>query len=388
MKFKANLIKLNQISNQSKKIAEMEGHDAMEQDPVNKNKRYRKPKPWDTDGIDHWKIEPFNKESVGSRVLLEESSFATLFPKYREQYLREIWPSMTSMLESHGVGCELNLVEGSMTVRTTRKTFDPYVILKARDLIKLLARSVPYHQALKIMDDGMACDIIKIGNIVDNKDRFVKRRQRLVGPDGNTLKAIELLTECYVLVQGNTVACMGPYKGLKDVRRIILDCMKNIHPIYHIKELMIKRELQKDDKLKNESWDRFLPHFRKTSNSLKKKKKPLVSKKQRSDYTPFPPAQKPRKIDLQIESGEYFLSKTQQQQQFLAEKKELQAANAQKSRDKRNESFVAPSDSLPAAKKDLVKPKTIAELKEKLKAKDRLKSNKNVDAASISKFVQ
>lgn len=31
---------------------------------------------------------------------------------------------------------------------------------------------------------------------------------------------------------------MGPYKGLKEVRRIILDCMKNIHPIYRIKVRM------------------------------------------------------------------------------------------------------------------------------------------------------
>jgi hypothetical protein len=61
-------------------------------------KQHKKDKPWDHEGIDHWAIQPFTKED-NPHGLLEESSFAALFPKYREKYLREVWPAVTRALK-------------------------------------------------------------------------------------------------------------------------------------------------------------------------------------------------------------------------------------------------------------------------------------------------
>lgn len=64
------------------------------------HKKYRRDKPWDSADIDHWKVDEWKEEdSAKTQPFLEESSFATLFPKYREKYLREVWPVVTKGLE-------------------------------------------------------------------------------------------------------------------------------------------------------------------------------------------------------------------------------------------------------------------------------------------------
>ncbi|CAH1164436.1 unnamed protein product [Phaedon cochleariae] len=311
-----------------------------------------------------WEMKiPDFKPEHNPHGLLEESSFATLFPQYREQYLRQIWPLVQKTLGEHFVKAELDVIEGSMTVRTTRKTWDPYIILKARDMIKLMSRSVPFEQAKRVLEDEVGCDIIKIGKLTRNKEKFVKRRQRLIGPNGCTLKSIELLSNCYVLVQGQTVSALGPYKGLQQVRKIVEDTMKNIHPIYNIKALMIKRELAKDPKLKNENWERFLPKF--VNKNISKRKQPK-KKKEKKPYTPFPPPQQDSKIDKELATGEFFLSKTQKRAKKQKEQDEKHAEAAKKREERRNQAFVPPEE--PSSSKETKNDVSvnIAALKEKI----------------------
>mmetsp|Transcript_7025 Transcript_7025/g.30894 ORF Transcript_7025/g.30894 Transcript_7025/m.30894 type:complete len:246 (-) Transcript_7025:713-1450(-) len=227
------------------------------------------------------------------------------------------------------------------------------------------------------MMDDIASDIIKIGNLTRNKERFVKRRQRLIGPNGSTLKAIELLTECYVLVQGNTVSAVGSHKGLKQVRRIVEDCMNNVHPVYNIKILMIKRELSRDDELKSENWDRFLPKFKKKNQKQKK-----TARKEKKPYTPFPPLPPQSKVDKQLESGEYFLSERGKSKRSVHEKKEAAAQKSARKRQERAKDYIPP----PAEKRQKKEsvPRDMEDMKNSIrkKVKERAKSSSSSRGAN------
>ncbi|KYN00572.1 PREDICTED: KRR1 small subunit processome component homolog [Cyphomyrmex costatus] len=326
---------------------------------MNSSKKTQKTGPIDN----AWSLKiPEFKEEDNPHRLLVESSFATMFPKYREQYLKEHWPLIQKALAEYHIKAELDLIEGSMTVKTTRKTWDPYIIIKARDAIKLMARSVPFEQAVRVLQDDIAADIIKISSFVRNKEKFVKRRQRLIGPNGCSLKSIELLTNCYVVVQGQTVSALGPYKGVQQVRKIIEDTMKNVHPVYSLKTLMLKRELSKNPKLKNENWERYLPKY--NSKNISKRKEPM-KKKEKKPYTPFPPPQQESKIDKAMASGEYFLKEEQKRAKRKKEQEAKHEEATKKRQERRAQAFVPPEEKpveSETAKTDI----DIAEIKKKV----------------------
>jgi ribosomal RNA assembly protein len=112
----------------------------------------------------------------------------------------------------------------------------------------------------------------------------------------------------------------------------------------------IKRELAKDPALAHEDWSRYLPNFKK--RTLSKRRTPFkVTDKSKKTYTPFPPAPEKSKVDLQIESGEYFLGKEAKQRAAEAERAEKAKQKKEEKKREREKEFVPPEESVGKSKK-------------------------------------
>ncbi|GBP15743.1 KRR1 small subunit processome component homolog [Eumeta japonica] len=71
------------------------------------------------------KIPSFKPED-NPNGLTEESSFATLFPKYREKYLNEVWPLVQQAVAEHNLKAELDLIRRQYGGKETKKEYTPF----------------------------------------------------------------------------------------------------------------------------------------------------------------------------------------------------------------------------------------------------------------------
>lgn len=248
----------------------------------------------DIDGAEEW--------------LNEKLTFMTKVPNRLKISLKEAWPNLRAKLLDIGIEAELDLIQKIMKIESTPEMETINSMVKAKDLLRLLSRGFPAENALLILQRGFECDFIKIGGQIASKEEFHRRRERLIGPQGSTLKAIELLTGTYLLVYGNTVCVLGKgYDGINCAGEIILDCFDKVNPISHIRRLILIQELNKDEKIEQKDHYKFLP-------PVKKKQVDMTFGGQNPrnvDFTKDPPSEMTygRRIALNLMEFEWYYPK-------------------------------------------------------------------------------
>jgi len=286
-------------------------------------------------------------KSVKNFRLQCRSERQVLFPKWRENYLKSVWNNVKDYMKSKGLRAEMDLIQGTVSVATTRQTDDVWAIQSAHQYITAISRGVDFEKAKQLFDDGITMAVVATAKYCANKERYVKRKNRLLGKDGNTKKALELLTKTHIVIEGKTVVVLGPHKGVQEAEKAVIATMENNHPVYIIKHMMMKKQLLEKPELQGpeESWDRFLPKINKSSQQTKlKPKKKKAEWKNKKEKSLFPPEPTPSKKDLEIESGEYFLKEKEKKMKKRAEKRKLQEEKSKKNQDKKYKSLVPPSE--------------------------------------------
>ena len=77
---------------------------------------------------------------------------------------------------------------------------------------------------------------------------------------------------------------------------------------------------------------------------MKRKKVTVDKKKKKKEYTPFPPEQLPRKEDIQMMTGEYFLSEKAKENIKNQRKREQKLSRKQEKVEAKNREFEAPEE--------------------------------------------
>jgi len=296
---------------------------------------------------------------------VEKSEFKDKYPKYLMKYISESLPIMKEVLKTYGIKIGNDDKNNELSVETTDETWDPYSIVKARQFIELVCRSLPVERAQEVFHDDNTSAILKIKGLCAEKV-FQKRRSRVMGPDDSTLDMLERMLKVWVRVTGGTVAIVGSYRGVEQARRFVNEVMKGALPTDQLKELELKLSLMQDQAAQDQDWSHALPSVKKNAAAKRREKKKAKVRRER-DYNPLPPAPLESKLDATLEDGKFFLADhvfrkdKAAQQKDRAEKRraeKLAAKHTAPAEASREESEAAPVDTV--------------------KLKDKLKSRKKI----------
>lgn len=120
-----------------------------------------------------------------------------------------------------GVRLEVNSETGEVSIDETGLE-DPVMGLKARDVVKAIARGFSPEHAFALFKDDYYFYLFDINDYVGKKKKHVMRvKARIIGTHGKTRGIIEEMTGSLISVYGDTIGVIGDLDGLEAAKKAI-----------------------------------------------------------------------------------------------------------------------------------------------------------------------
>lgn len=110
--------------------------------------------------------------------------------------------------DATGTDITVDSTTGEVTIDDSGAA-DPVLALKARDVVRAMARGFSEERAFRLLDDDAYIEILDIKDFARSKSRVAQVRGRLIGTRGKTRRIVEELTGVDVSVWGHTVSLIG-----------------------------------------------------------------------------------------------------------------------------------------------------------------------------------
>lgn len=106
---------------------------------------------------------------------------------------------------------------GSVSIIPDENMEDPLSAWKTRSLVKAIGRGFNPEVSLRLLDDEVALDIIKLTDYVGKSKKAMSRQKgRIIGRDGRTRQIIKEMTGVDISIYGKTVSLIG------DMERVMI----------------------------------------------------------------------------------------------------------------------------------------------------------------------
>ncbi|MCG2828326.1 KH domain-containing protein [Methanothermobacter sp. K4] len=117
---------------------------------------------------------------------------------------------------------EIDSETGAVTLIPQDELDDPLSPWKARNIVRAIGRGFNPEVALRLLDDDVALDIIKITDYVGKSKKAIARQKgRVIGRGGITRRIIHDMTGVDISVYGKTVALIGEFEKLSVAREAV-----------------------------------------------------------------------------------------------------------------------------------------------------------------------